>query len=240
MNALLRWLKTPAKPSLGVRSVSRTHTGRIRTINEDRVLDRPDLGLWAVADGMGGHRAGDVAATVLIDDLTQWGECADGETLGAAIARAHDGLRTSIGGEGGTTLVALSSGDAGAEIHWAGDSRAYLIRSGGLRQLTRDHSVVQRLLDAGLIDEAGAKAHPQASVITSALGMAAEPVIDTLTPTIRSGDRVLLCSDGLSRSLGDRDATGDLPLDALADRLMTSALQRDGSDNISLVLIEFD
>lgn len=239
MNALLRWLKTPAKPPFGVRSVSRTHTGRIRAINEDRVLDRPDLGLWVVADGMGGHRAGDVAATALIDDLTHWGECPDGETLGAAIARAHEGLRTRIAGEGGTTLVALSRGDAGVEIHWAGDSRAYLIRAGGLRQLTRDHSVVQRLLDAGLIDEAGANAHPQANVITSALGMA-DPVIDMLTPTIRSGDRLLLCSDGLSRSLGDRDATGDLPLDALADRLMTSALQRDGSDNISLVLIEFD
>ena len=222
-------------------SAKRTHRGRVRAENQDAVLDRPDLAFWAVADGMGGHRAGAFSANFVLEYLESWAEGAPSRQLSdlsEAILASHCELQGRLRGEGGTTLVAVSMLDGLANIHWAGDSRAYLIRDGLLQQLTRDHSVVQRLLDAGLIDETVAHTHPQASVITSALGIAGDPEVATISVALRARDRLLLCSDGLSRSLGPMDAAGGLPLDALADRMLTGALQRDGSDNISLVLIE--
>ena len=146
-------------------------------------------------------------------------------------------IRKRIGGAGGTTVVALGIADDGATIHWAGDSRAYLIRDGALRLLSHDHSLVQEMLDAGAINIEQAAHHPHANVITSALGTSAEPRIDSAKLTLESGDRLLLCSDGLSRSLSERDVIGDTTMDGLADRLLTNALQRDGSDNISLIIV---
>ncbi|MGB3710813.1 MAG: protein phosphatase 2C domain-containing protein [Erythrobacter sp.] len=239
MSAFERLFRKPTAMMSTVRSVSRTHVGRVRAVNEDRILDRADLGLWAVADGMGGHSAGDVAAEFLINELASWGEQNGGAGLRETVLRAHRNLIEMTSGEGGTTLVAMLAGEGEAQICWAGDSRAYLIRAGELSQLTRDHSLVQGLLDAGLIDEAGSQNHPQASVITSALGVSTDPLIESRTLDVAPGDRVLLCSDGLSRSLSERDVAGAIALAALADRLMTSALQRDGGDNVSLVLIEF-
>lgn len=239
MSALKRLFRRPVGAVDAISSISRTHVGRVRAINEDRVLDRTDLRLWAVADGMGGHQAGDVAAEFVIGELTRWGEHRGTESLSEAMLRAHRQLREVTGGNGGTTLVAMVARENDVQICWAGDSRAYLIRAGRLRQLTRDHSVVQQLLDAGLIDEAESRSHPHASVITSALGTNALPLIESSTIPISSGDRVLLCSDGLSRSLGEDDAMGELPPAVLADRMMAAAIERDGSDNVSLVLIQF-
>ena len=239
MNAFGRLFGKPAVLRSEIQSISRSHIGRVRTHNEDRILDRADLCLWAVADGMGGHCAGDVAAEFVVGELTSWSESNGISGLREAMLGAHEKLIGKTGGEGGTTLVALVVKEGEAHICWAGDSRAYLIRGQTLSQLTRDHSLVQKLLDAGLIDEAGSRNHPQASVITSALGMNADPMIESLTFDIAGGDRILLCSDGLSRSLSDRDVTGGLDLKILADRLITNALQRDGADNVSLVLIEF-
>lgn len=220
-------------------SVSRSHVGRVRKVNEDRVLDRPDLGLWAVADGMGGHSAGDVAAETAIDELERWGERREAASLDAAMLRAHARLLSVTGGKGGTTLVAMVAAGGEAHICWAGDSRAYLIRTGALRQLTRDHSLVQQLLDAGLIDAPAARTHPQANVVTSALGTGVPPLIESITIPIAPGDRVLLCSDGLSRSLSEDKVAGDVALPVLADGLIAAAMERDGSDNASLVLVRF-
>ena len=230
--------KTRAAPG-DVGSVSRSHVGRVRKVNEDRVLDRSDLGLWAVADGMGGHSAGDVAAETAIAELERWGERQEEASLEAAMLRAHARLLAVTGGKGGTTLVAMVAAGGGAHVCWAGDSRAYLIRTGRLRQLTRDHSLVQQLLDAGLIDEPAARTHPQANVVTSALGTGVPPLIESVTIPVAPGDRVLLCSDGLSRSLQEADVGGEIALPELADGLLAAAMERDGSDNASLVLVRF-
>lgn len=239
MNALKRLFCKADRAMLVIRSVSQTHVGRVRTLNEDRILDRPDLCLWAVADGMGGHSAGDVAAEFLVKELAAWREEKPAEALREGLISANRKLFAITNGTGGSTLVAMQVSDSQGHICWAGDSRAYLIRGDKLRQLTRDHSLVQQLLDAGSIDEAAAHRHPQANVITSALGVTADPVIETITLDIARGDRVLLCSDGLSRSLSKNDAAGSLALPALAERLLSGALHRDGSDNVSLILIEF-
>lgn len=239
MRAFIRLFQKSGSPVRGFRSASRTHVGRVRSVNEDRVLDRPDLRLWAVADGMGGHHAGDVAAEHVVAGLTRWREQQGAESLPEAVMHAHRQLREVTGGNGGTTLVAAVAENNALRISWAGDSRAYLIRSGKLRQLTRDHSVVQQLLDAGLIDTETSVNHPQANVVTSALGTSVEPLIESTTVSIAPGDRVLLCSDGLSRSLLERDIGEDCGLPVLADRMITQAIERDGHDNASLVLIEF-
>lgn len=236
MSALLkRWRRVP---TLSFSAVSRTHVGRVRTVNEDRVLDRTDRGLWAIADGMGGHRAGDVAAGIAIDAL---GRLADDDgpiderTVVAALTAANAAIIAATGNDEtcGTTIVAATP----TRVFWAGDSRAYRIRDGRLTLLTRDHSVVQDLVDAGLLSAADALRHPHANVITRALGIGTELTVDSAPVELIAGDLLLLCSDGLSRSLDRRDFIPDLGIEAQADRLLTNALQRDGSDNASLVLV---
>lgn len=224
--------------SYAARSCSRTHLGRVRQINEDRVLDRPDLGLWAVADGMGGHSRGDVAAETVIAHLSALRPPITPPALDEAIRSANLEIYEAHGGRSGTTLVMLSLDDGTATIRWAGDSRAYLIRHGSLRLLTRDHSVVQELVEAGVVDAAHAADHPQANVITRALGTSPHLTLETLSATLMPGDRVLLCSDGLSRTLANDDLQGQFEIDDMADRLLQNALQRNASDNISLVIVE--
>lgn len=223
----------------GFRSASRTHVGRVRSVNEDRVVDRTDLRLWAVADGMGGHDAGDVAADFVIAELTRWREKGGAGSLRDAVLQAHQRLREVTGGNGGTTLVAMVANGNEIVICWAGDSRAYILQSRKVRQLTRDHSVVQQLLDAGLIDAATGANHPQANVVTSALGTRVEPLIECISINPAPGDVVLMCSDGLSRSLQEHDIGGGRDLSGLADSLIEKMLKRDGTDNASLVLVEF-
>lgn len=239
MRTLTRLFRRSNRKAEGFRSTSRTHVGRVRSVNEDRVVDRPDLRLWAVADGMGGHDAGDVAADFVIAEMTRWREEGGPGTLREAIMQTHQRLLEVTAGNGGTTIVAMIADGNEAVIGWAGDSRAYLLQSRRLRQLTRDHSVVQQLIDAGLIDAASGLNHPQANVITSALGTSVEPQIEFTSITFAVGDRVLLCSDGLSRSLRDEDIVTAFDLSALADSLIEKMLERDGHDNASLVLVEF-
>lgn len=242
MSAIERSNDWPESPDLP-RSTARSHVGLVRRINEDRVFDWPDGGLWAVADGMGGHRGGDVAAQSVIDALRAFqtsGRAATPAEVLAALGAANRtiGLRnTRCGEEAGATVVALSLSGNMVHLAWAGDSRCYRIRGDGVELLTRDHSVVQQLVDAGLLTAETAAHHPQANVITRALGV--EPIcdIECRRVDLAEGDRFLLCSDGLSRSLSDADLI-DGSLEALADTLVAKALQRDGADNISLVLIQ--
>lgn len=246
---LLRLLR-PETPRPGpARAAARTHVGRVRSINEDRLLDRADHGLWAVADGMGGHSAGAAAAMIAIDaldTLASGGKPIGEATVREAIARAN---RAIYAGEGsargmapttsGTTIVVASIDCVGVTICWAGDSRAYRIRDGVAERLTRDHSLVQELVDSGAIAQESAERHPRANVVTRALGVAPTVKVDSVHVSLEAGDRILLCSDGVSRSLNPRDFT--MPageIDDFADRLLRNAVQRDGSDNATLVLIE--
>ncbi len=230
---LRRARRAPAPP----RGEVRTDVGRVRTINEDRVLDRSAAGLWAVADGMGGMSAGDVAAQTAVDTLAAL-EAVDDAAIVAAIGRANALIQAQGGGRSGATIVAAHVAGGEARIYWAGDSRAYHVRGSAVRQVTRDHSYVQQLIDAGLLDEAAAGDHPRANIVTRALGVAEHVEVDQVSVALRSGDRLLLCSDGVSRSLDPRDLAADAPIGPLADRLLAAALERDGSDNASLVLIQ--
>ncbi|WP_256837509.1 PP2C family serine/threonine-protein phosphatase [Sphingopyxis sp. KK2] len=219
------------------RSSSRTHVGHVRKINEDRILDRPERNLWAVADGMGGHHGGDVAAQLAIDALDAL-DSPTADTIVEALKganaalfnRGHAGERRS-----GTTIVAANMQGNIAEIFWAGDSRAYRIRDGVLELLTHDHSLVQELLDAGALSAEEAMRHPKANVITRALGVEDHIVIDRVQIALQGGDLILLCSDGLSRTI-DARVPSALSLHDLASHLIDRAVGRDGTDNASLVI----
>ncbi|MBE1529712.1 serine/threonine protein phosphatase PrpC [Sphingopyxis sp. OAS728] len=221
-----------------IRSVSRTHVGKVRTINEDRILDRPERGLWAVADGMGGHSSGDVAAQMAIDRLDRLAvPRADGVLSALQSANAEIFARFDCKDRrSGTTIVAALIAGGNLDLFWAGDSRAYRIRSGAPQLLTRDHSVVQQMVDAGALSSEAAMRHPQANVITRALGVESKVSIDHAALPVLPGDIILLCSDGVSRSLGERPVAAQ-PIELLAQHILDEALVLDGSDNASLVLI---
>jgi len=232
----------PAQPP-AVRSVSRSHVGLVRAINEDRVFDCPEARVWAVADGMGGHTGGDLAAQAVVDRLRALtGKARDiafTEML-VALGQANGDIRQRndrLGTDAGATVVAAMIEGSTAQIAWAGDSRAYLLRDGKLAALTRDHSVVQELVDAGLLTPDAAERHPQSHVVTRALGVTDDPQLQTVGVALMPGDRLLLCSDGLSRSLRHDDANGET-IEHLADQMLANALARDGQDNVSLALIE--
>ncbi len=229
-------------------SSAASHPGAVRDYNEDRFVNRPDLGLWAVADGAGGHQAGDVAATIVTDTLR-----AVPAGLGSAellaeirlrIARAHKRLQEEAIRRGGdilaTTLVVLLVRGGHYACLWAGDSRAYLLRGGMLTQISHDHSFVQELLDAGAITPAEAAIHPRANVITRAIGTRDEVVnLDKATERLREGDFFLLCSDGVSKTLAEDELTrllvdGD---DAPAARIIAAALDAQADDNSTAVVI---
>jgi serine/threonine protein phosphatase PrpC len=228
-----------------VRSVSRSHVGLVRIINEDRVFDCPERCVWAVADGMGGHAGGDLAAQAVIDrlrGLTASDRAIRFTDMLVALGQANGDIRQRNDalhiGAGATVVAAMIDGST-AHIAWAGDSRAYRLGQNGLELLTHDHSLVQELVDAGLLAADRADSHPQSHVVTRALGVDDDPRLQTVSVRLKPGDRLLICSDGLSRSFATGDATSD-PIEALAETMLANALARDGTDNVSLVLIKFE
>ena len=164
---------------MGFEVVTRTHVGLRRKINEDALLSRPDLGLWAVADGMGGHDAGEVASALVIEGLGAIPPGLAPEAQAEAVRTVLQGVNARLremGGEGpkprtiGSTVTVLTAKAGGYVCQWAGDSRGYLARDGVLVQLTRDHSLVQQLVDLGELTAAEAENHPDGNVITRAVG----------------------------------------------------------------------
>jgi serine/threonine-protein phosphatase Stp1 len=234
----------------GFHSSAASHPGAVRDRNEDNYVNRPDLGLWAVADGAGGHQAGDVASTLVADALRAVPAGLNTAELLAEVRlridRAHERLRAEAARRGSdvvlatTVVVLLARGNHYACL-WAGDSRAYLLRGGMLSQVSHDHSFVQELLDAGAITPAEAVGHPRANIITRAVGTLGDTInLDKVTDRLRSGDRFLLCSDGVSKSLAEDEiarllAGGD---DASAAQLIAAALEQQADDNVTAVMIE--
>lgn len=241
MNALSK--PSVAAVTLVPRSVSRTHVGRVRAINEDRVFDCAAARLWAVADGMGGHRGGGQAAQAVVHALRPLTQASSGIALTDllnALQCANADIRhrnREQGLDSGATVVAALLHETSMHIVWAGDSRAYLLRDGELTLLTEDHSVVQELVSAGLLTSEMALRHPQSNVITRALGTNDRVDLDCVTVDVHAGDVIMICSDGLSRSLPSGQWSVDDPLEHMADRMRDHALQSDGSDNISLVVV---
>jgi serine/threonine protein phosphatase PrpC len=232
------------------RSSAATHVGTVRTRNEDNFVNRPDLGVWAVADGAGGHDAGDLAARIVTDALA-----AVPKGLGAAellaevrlrLGHAHDSIRAEAARRGAhsiiaTTVVALLAHRDHFACLWAGDSRAYLLRGGRLVQISHDHSLVQELVDAGALSPVEALHHPRANVITRAVGADFSPLdLDKTSDRLRNGDRFLLCSDGVTKVLPDAELARLLASDdaSPAERLIAAALDRNCDDNVTVVTVD--
>jgi protein phosphatase/serine/threonine-protein phosphatase Stp1 len=228
-----------------------THPGTVRGHNEDMFVDRPDIGLWAVADGAGGHQAGEVASDMIAGALgTIPGTLSAEDTVMQVRQRmteTHAALqdRAAAKGDGAiiaSTVVVLVIRKGHFGCLWAGDSRGYLLRNDIFRRLTRDHSLVQELVDAGQLAERDAERHPRANVITRAVGASnAVLELDMVTGRTLPGDRFLLCSDGLSKAVHD-DALGDIMRadgpDIAAGKLLDAALAQRARDNVTAVVVE--
>jgi len=224
-----------------------TDVGKIRDNNEDCYLGRPDLGLWLIADGMGGHDAGEVAAGIARDFICE--AITHGKPLKAAIIQAHHAVKTAadnnVGSPGmGTTVVALRMHGIQYEVAWVGDSRAYLWADGKLSQLSTDHSYVQTLVDSGAITREEMATHSQRNVITQSLGVSSleDVTVDCVTGTLLPGAKILLCSDGLTDFVADQEIEHILARtyennQMLVDKLIGKALDNGGGDNVTIALI---
>lgn len=240
-------------------SAARTDQGRIRAHNEDNYLLRPDIGLFAVADGMGGHAAGEVASALAVQQL----ELAFANVpAGAESTAIADGLEGAVASAGhaivragaddarqrgmGTTLtaMAMSREEESYRIAHVGDSRAYLLRNGVLTQISVDHTWVQQQVDRGLLTPDNAWRHPLSSILTRALGTEQELEIDSFSGTTRDGDIFMLCSDGLTQVLRDPDIHAVLiserSIEEMVDRLIAEANERGGPDNVTVVAIRVE
>jgi protein phosphatase len=238
-----------------LRSAVHTHVGMRRQANEDRHAIDAGLGLFLVADGMGGHKAGQVASQLATEAATRAIQALEGaevslaERLRNAVACANREIfqaaesKTELAGMG-TTFVAMLFGEGRLALAHVGDSRAYLLRQGRLRGLTDDHSIVAELLRRQAISEAAARAHPHRHVLTRALGVRPriEPDLAEMTP--QAGDVFVLCSDGLTTHVGDgeiAEQVGDgRDLDAAAARLVEAANRAGGFDNVTVLLVGVD
>ena len=233
------------------RSWALTDVGAVRKHNEDNMLARPDIGLWVVADGAGGHDSGEVASGMIVEALSRLpatlgaGELLSGIRL--TVSGVHAALREEAAKRGGNSMIAstfvgLMIRDKHFACLWAGDSRAYLLRQGQLQQITRDHSLVQELVDAGTLRPEDAERHPHASVITRAVGADDETLeLDKVIGQIQPGDRFLLCSDGLSKTLSEQEIQGLLGVpDGVppTELLIAAALARRVNDNVTAVVVE--
>jgi type VI secretion system protein ImpM len=229
------------------RSASATTRGNVRSHNEDALLDLPDVGLWVVADGMGGHNAGDVASNMIVQTLTGLPRHA---SPSAQLDEVEDRLRSvneqlyrasldSQAGMSGSTIVALLAFERHCLSIWAGDSRVYRSRDGSLEQITHDHSEAQEMRDSGgaTLPEVMAS-----NVITRAVGGSQELYLDIELRELRNHDRYLLCSDGLYKELSDADMahhlTGNDP-EGACKALMKQALSGTCSDNVSAIVVQF-
>lgn len=223
---------------------TRTDTGVVRELNEDTCLAEPQLGLWLVADGMGGHRTGDVASRIVRDTVLD--RVSSGCGLSDAIRDAHkEILKEADAREGsqgmGTTVVAVLVAGPDYEVAWVGDSRAYLYDD-ELMQITSDHSYVQRLLQAGSIGPSEFENHPSRHLLTRCLGVNAQDSfeVETRRGRFSRGQEVLLCSDGLTDELSDAEIEDILRMPGTAqervEKLVDAAIEHGGRDNVTVVL----
>lgn len=228
-------------------SAARSHVGLVRTQNEDAALDRPDLGLWVVADGMGGMTAGEVASQAIVAALGQpYAELAPSDFL-HEIRQRLDRVNAELRAFAAQREATIGSTIAGLLVRsgffvcfWAGDSRVYRHRAGDLDRLTRDHSLVQEMVDSGLLPPEQADCHPRANVISRAVGVEDSLALECAHARVEPGDVFLLCSDGLTRSVTDEELERHLaraPIEAAIDSLLALVLERGAKDNVTIVLV---
>lgn len=241
--------KSKAEENLpaGILSAFRTDVGKVRANNQDAPIVSEKLRLYGVADGMGGHKGGEVASTSARDDLLREleGKTPSVATLSGAIEEVnrqiyhqqeHDDALTGMG----TTLSVLWMSDNFVYIGHVGDSRVYLLRDGEFKQMTLDHSLVEQLVREGVLTEEEAQNYPMRNIITRAIGTDESVEVDVVVEERRKGDLWLACSDGLHGLVDDRqmrDALRQYAPEKAADVLLKAALDAGGRDNVTLVIV---
>ena len=241
--------KSKAEENLpaGILSAFRTDVGKVRANNQDALIVSVKLRLYGVADGMGGHKGGEVASTSARDDLLREleGKTPSVAALSGAIEEVnrqiyhqqeHDDALTGMG----TTLSVLWMSDNFVYIGHVGDSRVYLLRDGEFKQMTLDHSLVEQLVREGVLTEEEAQNHPMRNIITRAIGTDESVEVDVVVEERRKGDLWLACSDGLHGLVDDRqmrDALRQYAPEKAADVLLKAALDAGGRDNVTLVIV---
>jgi len=233
-------------------SASRSDVGNKRQVNEDSCLDLPVSGLWVVADGMGGHAAGDVASQALVaklhgvqshDKFSEFVDDVEDRVL-EVNRRLHDmSMEGDVARVVGSTLAALLAHGSNVLSLWAGDSRVYRMRQGDLLlQVTRDHSEIEEMIAQGTLDEKSALDHPAANVVTRAVGGMPDLYVDLELGELEDKDRYLLCSDGLFKDLAEEeieDIVCEGSCTEVCDQLIETALGRECADNVTVVVVEF-
>lgn len=235
------------RSNLRFSAASQTHEGRVRTVNEDSLIVRNDMGLWAVADGMGGHENGQWASRSIVAALSELTPSGDFERdlagLGDAIRTANQRIRAEAEVRNqrmGSTVVALLAHGHQYALAWVGDSRAYRLRDRVLTQLTRDHTQVQDMVEKGLLAEDEVAGHPMSHVLSRAVGVEDDMKIDILTGDLASGDVYLLCSDGLSGMVSRPEIeTQLLTVDpsSAGRNMIELTLSRNAPDNVTLITV---
>jgi type VI secretion system protein ImpM len=248
--------RQPVEADAGIsikwRSCGRTTVGKVRELNEDAFLENPENGVWAVADGMGGHSAGDEASKAIVDALMSISGGDTLEVLSAEVTecllktnadlikRAHEKKHGQI--MGSTVVVMLAVGQQCASI-WAGDSRLYRYRGGLLSQLTRDHSLVPEVEPQGLSSPEALADKTRSNIVTRALGAVPELAVDVITFEAKPDDTYLLCSDGLIKEVNPKEITDILVQsgsDEISRALIDLALARGARDNVTVVVVTAD
>lgn len=222
-----------------------TDVGHKREINEDSAVVAPPV--FAVADGMGGHEAGEVASNCVVERLSELADQRVGETeiVTALRGAVSDLVDSGVDSGSGTTVtgLTLSADVPEAEIFNVGDSRVYLFRNDVVVQVTKDHSVVQELIDAGQLSVDDAETHPHSNVITRAVGLYDDPIPDFVRVGVQDGDRLLVCTDGLTKEITQYGIAHFLStepeLKQAADELLAAALNNGGRDNVTLIILDF-
>lgn len=232
------------------KSVYRTHVGLVRDLNEDSILSEPEKNLWAVADGMGGYEAGNVASQMVVAALQQ---IEDVPGLNGWVNKVEENLLdvnqrileyADIMLDGrtlGSTVVSLSIKGRVGVCLWAGDSRLYRLRNRQLMQLSRDHSQIQEQIQKGYMTAEQAENHPDSNVITRAVGAHRRLYVDINVFSVQLGDVFLLCSDGLYNMVSKAaltEALVSLPINEAIETLLQQALAAGGGDNISIILVK--
>jgi len=225
-----------------------SHKGCVRDHNEDSYLVEPQIGLWVVADGMGGHEAGEVASASIVEHLATIGIASSAPDLRARfedrLNRAHAEIRRIARSRGvtiGSTVAALLAMDGRFACLWSGDSRVYLVRDGAISQISRDHTEVQELLDSGVISAAEAQNWPRRNVITRAIGVNDDIDIDFQQGETLAGDIFILSTDGLTAHVSDAEiaaAALSAAPQAACEKLLSMVLERGGTDNVTIVLVK--
>ncbi len=227
-----------------------TDVGVVRKLNEDAIISRPDVGIWAVADGMGGHEAGEVASAKVVEALAGIKDCA---RLSELVDSTEDALlnvneqmlqyaRQKFGDAtiGSTVVVLIIRGKVGVCL-WVGDSRLYRLRNNNLQRVSRDHSQVEEMLHMGLLTPEEAVNYPQSNVITRAVGVEPQLYVDIEVFDTQIGDIYLLCSDGLYNTIVPDDIVASLSVrdvEQSSEQLIQKTLANGAKDNVSVVVVQ--